>query len=246
MRVIARRLVPCAALLVAAAAVGGAAHAVAPGKNGKIAFSASDGTSIEIYVANANGTGAQKITQAPGLDGTPAWSPDGKRIAFRSQRDFPGAQQTDLGAYEIYVMLADGSRPTRITNNAAADFEPSWSPDGKRLAFYTLRDGNYEIYVMNADGSSPKNLTNDPALDTQPAWSPDGRRIAFSSTRVGVTHVFVMNADGSGVRQVTTGDGTDANVAWSPDGKRLAFARFTQASSFDVYTIGVDGPASSA
>ena len=242
MTVIARRVVPFTALLVAAAAVGGAAHAVAPGKNGKIAFSALDATSSEIYAANADGTGVKELTQAAGLDGSPAWSPDGKRIAFRSQRDFPGAQQTDSGTYEIYVMRADGSQPTRITNNAAADFEPSWSPDGKRLTFYTLRDGNYEIYVMNADGSSPKNLTNDASQDTQPAWSPDGKHIAFSSTRVGgVTHVFVMNADGSGVRQVTTGDGTDVNVAWSPDGKRIAFARFTPASSFDIYTIGADG-----
>ena len=237
MRVIARRVVPFAALLAVAAAVGGAAHAVAPGKNGKVAFSASDGTSIEIYTANADGTGAKKLTQAPGLDGTPAWSPDGKRIAFRSQRDFPGAQQTDLGAYEIYVMRADGSQPTRITNNAAADFEPSWSPDGTRIAFYSRRDGNDEIYVMNADGSSPKNLTNEPAPDRQPAWSPDGKRIAFSScTRR--RHPRVRHER----RRVGRAAGDDGRRhgrkrAWSPDSKRLVFARFTP-SGFDIYSIG--------
>ena len=83
-------------------------------------------------------------------------------------------------------MNADGSGPTRLTNNAAADVEPAWSPDGSRIAFASTRDGNFEIYVMNADGSNQTRLTNNAAADDQPAWSPDGTRIAFKSNRDGI------------------------------------------------------------
>ena len=93
-------------------------------------------------------------------------------IAFESLRD---------GNFEIYVMNADGSGQTRLTNNPVLDGSPSWSPDGGRIAFESLRDGNVEIYVMNADGSGQTRLTNDPAFDGSPSWSPDGGRIAFES-----------------------------------------------------------------
>jgi hypothetical protein len=117
-----------------------------------------------------------------------AWAQAG-RIAFISKRD---------GNWEIYVMNADGSGQTNLTNNPAHDWGPSWSPDGRRIAFYSDRDGNWEIYVMNADGSGQTNLTNNPADDWGPSWSPDGRRIAFFSDRDGNREIYVMNADGSG------------------------------------------------
>ncbi len=85
------------------------------------------------------------------------------RIAFLSERDGNG---------EIYVMNADGSGLTRLTNNPASDLSPDWSPDSKRIAFTSTRDGNFEIYVMNADGSAQTPLTNNVADDFAPAWSP--------------------------------------------------------------------------
>ena len=85
---------------------------------------------------------------------------------------------------EIYVMNADGSEQTNISNNPAFDGYPHWSPDGKKIAFMTSRDGiNYEIYVMNADGTSQTRLTNNADLDAEPSWSPDGTKIAFRSDR---------------------------------------------------------------
>ena len=87
--------------------------------------------------------------------------PDGSRITFASDRD---------GKAEIYVMNADGSDQTRLTNNPANDGSPAWSPDGSRIAFTSDRDSNDEIYVMNADGSDQTNLTNNPAWDFSPDW----------------------------------------------------------------------------
>ena len=103
----------------------------------------------------------------------PSWSPDGSQIAFDSDRD---------GNWEIYVMDADGSNPTNLTNNAADDQRPAWSPDGSKIAFHSNRDGNLdEIYVMDADGSNPIRLTNNTDNDHCPSWSPDGSKIAFRS-----------------------------------------------------------------
>jgi hypothetical protein len=111
----------------------------------------------------------------------------------------------------------------RLTNNSAFDLSPSWSPDGKKIAFDSLRDGNYEIYVMNVDGSGIKRLTNSPAHDGVPSWSPDGKKIAFSSDRDGNDEIYVMNADGSDQKRLTNNPAVDGCPSWSPDGKKLAF-----------------------
>ncbi len=84
-----------------------------------------------------------------------------RKIAFTSNRD---------GNYEVYVMDADGTNPTRLTNNTTYDRVPAWSPDGSQIAFDSRRDGNYEVYVMDADGTNQTNRTNNPADDRSPAW----------------------------------------------------------------------------
>ena len=94
--------------------------------------------------------------------GEPAWSPDGSKFAFHSERD---------GNWDICTINADGSNLVRLTNNVEFDYTPAWSPDGSKIAFGSYRDGNFEIYVMNADGSNRVNLTNNDELDTDPDWS---------------------------------------------------------------------------
>ena len=122
--------------------------------------------------------GLTQLTSNSGEDSTPAWSPDGSKIAFTSAID---------GYNEIYVMNADGSNIIQLTDNSDwDDVSPAWSPDGSKIAFMSDRDRDddiFEIYVMNADGSNVIQLTNNSDQDGFPAWSPDGSKIAFTSTR---------------------------------------------------------------
>ena len=136
-------------------------------------------------------------TQVDWKDGSPAWSPDGKRIAFYSERD---------GNAEIYVMNADGTAVTRLTNSTADEGYPSWSPDGKRIAFMR-RTGRTELFTMNADGSDQKPLlTVDKGDAIDPRWSPDGARIVFVHMPDGMTGraaiICTVNADGTGLRHL--------------------------------------------
>ena len=106
----------------------------------------------EIYVMNADGSGSRRLTHNRAFDGEPAWSPDGRKIAFQSTKAIGGNK-------EIYVMNADGSGKRNLTRNPAKDGRPSWSPDGRRIAFVSDRDGRLEAHVMNADGSGQRSLT---------------------------------------------------------------------------------------
>ena len=178
--------------------------------------------------------GADQPPPAPAgaeRDGSPAWSPDGSQIIFYTERD---------GNAEIYVIDADGSNPTRLTDHPADEGYPSFSPDGSRISFDSDRDGDFEIYTMSADGSDVRRLTYNSARDVSASWSPDGGQIAWMSDRSGRFEVWLMNADGSNQRQFTgveaPSEGTHWFPQWSPDGAHLAFH-----VDRDVHTVGVDG-----
>jgi Tol biopolymer transport system component len=209
----------------------------APSPDGtKIAFTSDRDGNYEIYVMNADGTGATRLTTNAAMDVGPTWSPDGRKIAFMSDRDGDG---------EIYVMNADGSSVVQLTTNAASDGSPAWSPNGKQIAFASERDGNREIYVMNADGSGQTRLTNDPAYDDEPAWAPKGRaRIAFESDRrlTDDDDIFVMGADGSRPVDVTPNNPSlDFESAWSPDARKIAFAGFLPGNAASIFVMNADG-----
>jgi Tol biopolymer transport system component len=135
---------------------------------------------------------------------------------------------------------APSSVARSLTTSGALNDAPAWSPDGKRLAYSSARDGTVDIFVAAADGAGAVNLTRHAAWDDYPAWSPDGAKIAFSSNREGSYKIYVMNADGSGLRRLTSGAAWDTTPAWSPDGKRIAFAS-DRSETFQIYTMNVDG-----
>jgi len=138
----------------------------------RIAFDSYRNGGYEIYVVGPDGSGLVNLTNTPGNDFDAHWSPDGSRIAFRSDRTIYQSGGTYVLDDEIFVMNADGSGQSNLTNTLGIDYQPAWSPDGTQLLFGSYRDGNLEIYVMNADGSGQVNLTNDPSSDTNPAWRP--------------------------------------------------------------------------
>ena len=153
------------------------------------------------------------------------------KIAFDSDRD---------GNQEIYTANADGTNPTRLTNNSAYDAGPTWSPDSSKIAFSSFRDGNNEIYIMNADGTNQIRLTNNTDYDTGPIWSPDGSRIAFTTNRDGDFEVYTMNTDGTNPTRLTNNPAYDAAPAWSPDGTKIAF-NSNRNGTQEIYTMNADG-----
>jgi tol-pal system beta propeller repeat protein TolB len=191
--------------------------------------SLSAGNNPHIYRMEVERPAPVRLTDIPPDEDAlfPAWSPDGKRIAFVSSH----AEGAD-----IYVMQADGSNPTRLTDNGANNMFPAWSPDGKFLLFTSDQAGTTEVYVMGADGSNPIRLSSSGGITAFPAWSPDGNTIAYMSNM----DIYLMNRDGSNQRELVSNDTWVWGITWSPDSTYLAFAAM-KGDNYDIYMHALDG-----
>jgi Tol biopolymer transport system component len=190
---------------------------------------------------------AINISSATSRDYDPAWSPDGEKIAFASDRD---------GDFDIFVMDTDPSTDgaTNLTSDRGeADSEPAWSPDGQRIAFSSTGGSESDIYVMDIDPSTndatslTDSLNRD--VDRWPDWSPDGRKIAFARWQrdfydeAVVYKIWVMNKDGSRQKILTDNGGGHSHLAWSPNGRKIAFVRDDPSPEFDseIFVMRNDG-----
>jgi Tol biopolymer transport system component len=171
-----------------------------------------------IYVMNSDGTNVQKVTEPkPEATAPPCeaggflggWSPDGKQLTF-----YAASATRELG--QVCTVNVDGSDLTVVVSEPPGyHVEPSWSPDGKWIAYRSIRGDNHEIYIVKPDGSSDTNLTNDPATDLEPDWSPDGKWIVFGSDRGGNFDLYIMKPDGSSVTRLTASPGKDSDPSWA-------------------------------
>lgn len=203
----------------------------------KIAFcSLRDDQYSQIYVMNANGTGQQRLTKAATGDACgPAWSHDGKKIAFY-QFALPHPSRNPA----IWVMDLDGANLKELTEHAIS---PSWAPDDRQIAFASNRAGKFQIFAMNSDGSNVRRLTNDKGEDSSPAWAPDGAAIVFVSDRDGEhPALFLMAADGSQQHRLVFSKRQDfCFPAWSLDGRTIAFSALNRVAA-QFIAVGEERP----
>jgi len=203
---------------------------------------------FQIFVMNADGSDPTQITFTDlNNNDAPAWSPDGRKIVFvRHMNMVPEDPDPGVDNHDLWTMNADGSNQRNLTNNPAEDQEPSWSPDGRRIAFTSDRTGSNEVYTTDPNGSRLRQLTDTPGFDGGANWSPDSRMIAFDTERDGNSEIYKMRADGSHPVNLTRNPAFEFVSAWSPNGRKVAFTSDRDASdehpaNFEVYKMRADG-----
>ena len=226
------------------------------------------------YVMRSDGSAMRRISDGRGKTTCGWFFPGGQRLFFASTTahddDCPARPDPSSGyvwpldRYDIYTVNRDGSGTRRLTNYNVYTAEGILSPDGTKIVFTSLKDGDLEIYTMNADGTDVRRLTHTPGYDGGAWWSPDGKEIVYRANhpadsaelkayrdllarglvRPSRVELFVMNADGTNNRQITRLGGANFGPSWTPDGKRIVFSsnhKNPRSGNFDLYIIDKDG-----
>jgi TolB protein len=225
------------------------------------------------YVMNVDGSDLRRVSTGTGKTTCGFFYANDERILFGSshalQTECPERPDPSKGyvwpldPFDIYTARPDGSDLRRLTSYGVYTAEAVVSPDGKRIVFTSLKDGDLDIYTMNVDGSDVRRLTTTPGYDGGPWWSPDGTKIVYRAwhpvdsaltsyrdllaqrlVRPNRMELWVMNADGSDQRQITRLGGANFGPSWTPDGRRIVFSsnyRQPRSGNFDLFLVNVDG-----
>jgi len=204
-----------------------------PVKNGTITFARSSPDGFDIVSTRRDGSHRRLLVKSPpGATSIYSdWSPDGRSLAFDSDR---------TGNVEIFLRRP-GGEIRQLTDNPGRDAYPSWAPDGRRIAFESDRSGRRQIHVVSRTGSHTRRVTDFAPSAEEPSYSPTGRWIAFLSGRVGRTALFVVRPDGTGVRRLTPRRLNAGHPSWSPDGRRIVFNSNIGQPNGRIWVIGRRG-----
>lgn len=207
----------------------------------EVVFETKVESGVEVYVANIDGTKGYFLTYNSKRNGRPTWSPDGCKIAFLSEMN--QAEVPRLFNGDLYVIDVDGSDLRQLTYDFDIIISVRWSPDGRKIAFTAIREGDdsYEIYVTDVDGSNLHQITDsENANDILSDWSPDGKKILYTTYLEGDIEIYVINSDGTNIHQITNRESSQDDPQWSPDGKRILFSSDLDGDS-DLYITDVQG-----
>ena len=228
--------VPAGDLRLAAHRIADAIYEKLTGEKGvfatRIAFVTKGGGRYTLRVADADGEGGQVPLTSPDPIISPAWSPDGRELAYVS---------FETRKPVVWVQdMATGQR-RMVANFRGSNSAPAWSPDGRELAVTLSRDGGSQLFLINRDGSNPRRITQSHAIDTEPVFSPDAKSIYFVSDRGGSPQIYRQPVGGGGAERVTFQGSYNVSPAISPDGKTMAFVQRTASGGFKVMTMDLAG-----
>ena len=191
------------------------------------------GTSSELYVMDADGSGVRELTSTGDSAREPAWSPDGSEIAFTAEA---------AGLTQVFLMNSDGSDTRQLTTIRNGAFCPSWSPDGRELVV-SASDGSsgYQLWVLDVRTSAMRLVAQLPGAASDPAWSPDGSSVAFAWWTPTGNAIYSIHPDGTGLTRLSPDPVGGQSPTWSPDGRWVAFAGQTPDGTSGIFLVRSDG-----
>jgi len=210
--------VPAADLRLAAHRIADAVYERLTGEKGvfstRIAYVTKGGGRHTLWVTDADGEGGQSALVSPEPIISPAWSPDGRELAYVSFEKRKAV---------VYVQDVGSGKRRTIADFRGSNSAPAWSPDGSQMALTLSREGGSQLYLMSRDGSNVRRFTQSGAIDTEATWSPDGKHIYFVSDRGGGPQIYRQAVSGGGAERITFGGSYNISPAVSPDGRLLAY-----------------------
>ncbi|HEU0311405.1 MAG TPA: hypothetical protein VFR36_09330 [Sphingomicrobium sp.] len=204
----------------------------------QIAFTSDRSGDPEIHVAYVDGSGLRQLTHTPGRDAHPSWSRDGNSLLFQSPRAG--------GAVQIHEMKADGTEQRLLAETSGFCGVPVESPDGRRIAFQCSKSlddpgtakAPWRVYLLERGQRVPRAITRGPGNDQVPNWSPDGRKLLYFSDRSGTDQLYELELESGRETRRTSGPAHHGAATYSPDGKQIAAMRTEPGGKGDIHVIG--------